>query len=287
MTDHMKGLIVTTLGVLCVVPDSLFVRLIEADAMTIAFWRGLTAGCIVLVFVLSTQGVRAFADLRRAGWPGWLYVILIGSTSPGFVLAVTQTSVANVVFIFATMPMFAAIWSRLFLNEAISKRIALTMLAVFGGLVVIAFGSTETEGASWKGDVWALYVSCAYSAALTAVRRVKNVSMVPAVSVAYLFAALVIGLLVPISGGFATQWMLYLGHGLFIGVATCLLTLGPRYITSSEVSLLVLLESVLAPLLVWAVIDEHPGQYALLGGFIVIGALLVSNLWALRRANST
>ncbi|MEP2470772.1 MAG: EamA family transporter [Paracoccaceae bacterium] len=64
------------------------------------------------------------------------------------------------------------------------------------------------------------------------------------------------------------------------------MTLGPRYITSSEVSLLVLLESVLAPLLVWAVIGEHPGRYSLLGGFIVIAALLASNIWALRRASA-
>ena len=62
-----------------------------------------------------------------------------------------------------------------------------------------------------------------------------------------------------------------------------LLAIGPRFITSAEVSLLILLESILAPLLAWAVIDEHPGAYALAGGAIVVGALLVSNLVALRR----
>ena len=286
MHDHNKGLIITTLGVLCVVPDSLFVRLIETEPMTIAFWRGLTAGLIVLAFVLGTQGVKAFAPLRRTGWSGAIYVLLIGSTSPAFVLAVTQTSVANVVFIFASMPMFAAIWSRVLLNEPISKRIAATMGVVLCGLAIIAYGAGETEQASWKGDVWALYISCAYAAALTAVRRMKDVSMVPAVSIAYLGAAIVIALFYPLAGAFVDYWPLYLGHGIFIGCATCLLTLGPRYITSAEVSLLVLLESVLAPLLVWAIIGEYPGRYSLLGGFVVIGALIASNLWALRRANA-
>jgi drug/metabolite transporter (DMT)-like permease len=78
------------------------------------------------------------------------------------------------------------------------------------------------------------------------------------------------------------SWPLLLAHGAFISVATSLMTLGPRYITAAEVALLILLESVLAPLLAWAVIGEDPGQWALVGGAVVIAVLLVSNLWALR-----
>ena len=66
-------------------------------------------------------------------------------------------------------------------------------------------------------------------------------------------------------------------------MATCFLTLGPRYISSPEVSLLILLESVLAPLLVWAIVGEDPGRWAMIGGAVVIGALLASNFVALRR----
>ncbi len=71
--------------------------------------------------------------------------------------------------------------------------------------------------------------------------------------------------------------MLYILHGIFIALDTCFLTLGPRYISTPGVSLLILLESVLAPLLVWAVISENPGFWALIGGRIVIDALLISN----------
>ena len=70
--------------------------------------------------------------------------------------------------------------------------------------------------------------------------------------------------------------------GVFIVVSMSLLAIGPRYIPSAEVSLLVLLESVLAPLLVWAVVGEHPGTWTLAGGVIVVGALLVSNVVALK-----
>lgn len=283
MTDHLKGLLLTTLGVLLVVPDSLFVRLIEAEPMVTAFWRGMTSGVMILIGLLLAQGTSGFRAVLGAGWPGWVYIILIGSTAPGFVLAITNTSVANVVFIFASMPVFAALFGRVFLGEPIRMRMVLTMLVVMSGLGIIAYGSGESELSSWKGDVMALYVSAAYAAALTAVRQVKDISMIPAIPIGYIGVGI---LLLPVTApmeAVQTQWPLILGHGAFIAAATCFLTLGPRYISSAEVSLLILLESVLAPLLVWAVIGEDPGPWAIAGGVVVIGALIVSNLVVLMR----
>lgn len=282
MNDHLKGLVLTTLGVLLVVPDSLFVRLIATDPMVTAFWRGLTSGTFVLIVLLAVQGLKGFRAVLGTGWAGLSYTVLIGTTAPAFVLAVTNTSVANVVFIFASMPVFAALFSRVFLGEPIQLRMVLTMIAVIGGLGVIAYGSTESQIASWRGDIWAVYVSAAFAAALTAVRRVRDVSMIPAIPFAYIGAALVLGLFVTPGPAFSAQWPLFLGHGAFIGAASCLLALGPRYISAAEVALLVLLESVLAPILVWAVVGENPGRWALVGGGIVVGALVVSNLVALR-----
>ncbi|QYX57357.1 DMT family transporter [Roseovarius sp. SCSIO 43702] len=283
MDMHLKGILITALGVLFVVPDSLFVRVIEADPLVIAYWRGLTAGLLILVGVLIFQGPSAIRASLGTGWPGLVYVLLIGTTAPGFVMAVTLTSVANVVFIFASMPVISAILGWVFLREPISRRMIVTMLVVMAGLGLIAYGSQENELASWRGDVIALGVAFAYSAALTAVRKVKNVSMIPAIPVGYIGAAIILTPFVDMLPPLATEWPLFVAHGLFIAVATCFLTLGPRYISSAEVALLILLESVLAPLLVWAAIGEDPGRWALAGGAVVIGALLVSNLVALRR----
>lgn len=283
MNDHVKGLLLTTLGVLFVVPDSLFVRLIVADPMVVAFWRGLTSGCIILLGLLAVQGAAGFRAVLRSGWPGWIYIVLIGFTAPGFVLAVTHTSVANVVFIFASMPVFAAIFGRVFLGEGMSRRMMLTMVGVFAGLAIIAYGSGENEIASWKGDVFALMVSASYAAALTAVRKLRDISMIPAIPIGYIGAALVMLPFVAPMAPLETQWHLFAGHGAFIAVATCFLTLGPRFISSAEVALLILLESVLAPILVWAVVGEDPGPWAIVGGAVVIGALLLSNIVVLAR----
>ena len=283
MTDHLRGLLITVLGVLFVVPDSLFIRLIDASAPTITFWRGMIAGLLVLAGVLAVQGVAGFRAAARTGWPGLIYTVLFAVAAPGFVLAVTLTSVANVVFIIASMPVFATLFSRIFLGEPIRRRMVLTMLGVFAGLAVIAYGSGETEQASRAGDLVALGVSAAFAGAMTALRKVRTTSMIPAVPVAMIGASLVV---LPFSepvAAMAAQWPLVLAHGALMTVSTCLLTLGPRYITSAEVGLLILLESVLAPLLVWAVVGEDPGPWAVTGGAVVIGVLFVSNLVALRR----
>lgn len=284
MSNHLKGLLITALGVIFVIPDALFVRLIEADAMVIAFWRGLTSGTIILLAVMLTRQFGSFRAVLTTGWPAAIYIGLIGLTTAGFVLAISNTSVANAVFIFATLPIFAAVFSRVFLGEPFSRRILATMVVVMLGLGVIAYGSTDSSVAHWSGDLWALFVSAAYAAALTSLRKVRDTQMIPAIPIAYIGAACVIGLFVDPWEIFATQWPYLLGHGVFIATATCLLTLGPRYISSAEVSLLILLESVFAPLLVWVVIGEDPGRWTLVGGVIVVGALCVSNLIALRRS---
>lgn len=288
MTTHLKGLIITALGVLFVVPDALFIKLIAADPMVIAFWRGGTVALFVLVFVLIFSGPRSIGVVLSQGWPVWLYMGLIASTAPGFVLAITQTSVANAVFIFASMPVFAALFGWLMLAERIGRRMVLTMAGVFLGLAIIAYGSQQSAIASWKGDLWAVYVSAAYALALTAIRKVRGVSMLPAIPLAFLGMAALLWPFIDPMPVFDRQWPLLVMHGAFIAVATSLLTLGPRYLSAAEVALLILLESVLAPLLVWAVLGEDPGPWALLGGAIVIGVLLISNLVLLRnRARAT
>ena len=284
MTDHLKGLLITTLGIILILPDTLFVRIITAEAMVTAFWRCLFAGCLILIVILITQGVSPFKAIFRAGLPTLIYIVIIGSTAPALVLAVRNTSVANVVFIFACMPIFAVIFSKIFLGEAIKTRMILTMIAVFIGLGIIAYGSSSTQVSSWKGDIWALYISMAYAGGLTAVRRVKEISMIPALPIAYIGVAILLFFFIEPLPALSTEWSLFLSHGGLIASGSCLLAIGPRYISAAEVSLVVLMESALAPILVWYVVGEDPGHWAIIGGAIVIIAMIISNGFELMRS---
>ncbi len=283
MNDQARGLLITLIGILCVVPDSLFVRLIDAPALTIAFWRLALAGGFICFWIVLTKGVGPFQAVLRTGRYGAVYMIGTGASGVLFVLAVSLTSVANVVFILASLPVFATVYSRIFLAEPISRRMLITIAVVMVGIAIIAYGSGETAHASLTGDLLALAVSALFAAGLTAARHAKAISMVPGVGLAYLIvAALIAPFAHPLSMP-TDQAPLVLSHGLFIMFSSIFLALGPRYITSAEVGLLVLLESVLAPLLVWAVIGEDPGGYALIGGAVVITALFASNVISLTR----
>lgn len=286
MSDHAKGLLLTLLGVLFVVPDSLFVRLIDADALVIAFWRMLVSGVLIGGGLLLWMGRAPFRALIGAGRYGLIFGAATGISGVLFVLAVSLTSVANVVFIIASMPVFAAIFSRIFLGEPITRRMMITIVAVMAGLGVIAYGSGETAGASWRGDMLALLLSAVFASGLTAARRVRNVSMVAALPLSYLVVVVLLLFLVDPLSVDADQVPLILGHGAFIALSSIFLALGPRYITSAEVALLVLVESVTAPMLVWIALGEDPGVWALRGGALVLGALFISNLVALNRRRS-
>ena len=283
MSDYQKGLLITFFGVLFVTPDSLFVRLISSDGLTIAFWRSFSAGILILVALVAFTGLRNIKSLFLMGKLGWLYCFLIGSTSPAFVCAVENTSVANVVFIFAAMPIFASLFSYFILDEPISKRVKKTIFIVTLGLIVIAYGSTENEISNWKGDLFALYVCVSYAAALTLIRKLKSISILPALPVAYLGSAIILFFFTEPFTGFERNAHLYLIHGVFIAIGTCFLAIGPRYITSPEASLLILLETILAPLLVWAVLYEYPVMWSIGGGAMVVLTLSISNLYVFNK----
>ena len=152
------------------------------------------------------------------------------------------------------------------------------MFAVAFGLAIISYGSAEHEVSHWSGDTLALYVAFAYAAGLTILRGLKNISMVPAIPIGYLGSALIIWPSINPLASIEDAYALYLVHGVCIAVATACLALGPRYLSSPEVSLIILLESVFAPLLVWLVLSEDPGPWALIGGTIIVGSLFLSNM---------
>lgn len=284
MTSHAKGLIITALGVAFVLPDALFARLIGAPALTIVFWRALTSGLAVGAFVLAFSGPSAFKGLARVGWPVLIYGAGIALSGVLFIGAVGHTSVANVVLIIAAMPLITAALARMFLGERIGRRVGVTMAVVFAGLALVAAGSASEAPARLVGDAMALGVPLAYGAALSAARSVRAVSLVPAIPLASLALAgvlLLLGVSPRVPGA---QWPLLVVHGgVFVAAATMLLATGPRFLPAPEVALLVLGETVLTPLLVWAVLDEVPPPLTLLGGAVVLGALVVSNLLVLWR----
>lgn len=260
-------------GVLVIVPDSLFIRLIHADTMTIIFWRA-GISCVVMAAFCTLSGGWA-----RLGKAALLFAVTEAAGSFLFIVAIENTSVASTLFLVSTSPIFSALLSRFFLGEALSRRMVLTILGAMVGIAIIASGTSEGHPQRWLGDLAALGVALSLGIAFTTVRHTPNLPVIPSLTLAYFIAATGAALLAPsfVLDGMEWVWII-LNGGVFVPLGFALMSVGPRFITSAEVSLILLLEAVLAPVLVWAVLGEHPGQRVLLGGAVVLMVLLVSNL---------
>lgn len=275
------GLIVTFLGVAFFFPDALIVRLIAADTMTIAVWRGLAGAVTTLAFV---------ALFSRHQWPGFralfsppaLAMILLQGTGSIFFLGSLQfTSVANCLLILATAPFLAAIFSRVFLHETIDRATGFAIVAVFGGVAVIAAGSLG--GGSLFGDALSLLNALTIAGYYVVLRKAKDQSLIVAIAFGYLATAVIAFPLAPMEPFNGQQWALVLlSGGVILAGGVGLLQIGPRYLPAPEVSMISMLEIIAGPLLVWWVLGEHPGQLTLIGGMIILVAILGHAGWQLR-----
>lgn len=285
LPDHLKGLVITTLGVLVLTPDSLLVRLIQIDPWTMVFWRGLLMFLAIGGFTLAYYRGEAPARLRATGRAGVAAVALFGTGTVLFVLALYNTSVANVLVIVAASPLIAAVYSRLFLAEPVALRTWAAIAAAIAGIAILA--SDSARGGTILGDLAALGTAACVGIGFSVVRHARARNMVPAMAVSGLVSALVaLPLAAPASVPGDQIWLLLLLGLVVLPVSFGLLTLGPRYITAPEVGLIMLLETVLGPLWVWLVLTEEPSTHALVGGAVVIVALVGHSLAGLRAHRS-
>ena len=286
MTDQAKGLILTCIGVLAVIPDSLIVRLIDTDGLTFLFVRSGLAGLVIGLFTAMLYRKKTIQTYQNLGWTGLQYAVLLCISTFCFIYGLRLTSVANALFIVSTSPIFAAIASWIFLKERFSKRMIWTTAFALIGISIITSGSHTGEKSSLLGDALALSAAATLAFAFTTARSAKNISMVPATGIGYGLTAVICLPFIQLASLSGHELILLILLGaMFVPLGTALMSLGPRYITAAEVSLLLLLEAVLAPLLVWYVVEENPGKYALIGGAIVLTTLFASNVIGLKRTH--
>jgi drug/metabolite transporter (DMT)-like permease len=283
MNDQTKGILFGIFGVLFIAPDSLFIRLISADVYTIIFWRSFCSGMLILLGLLIYHHVNIVNVFRGIGKNALWYGFFLAISGPMFALSVNLTAVSNTVFIVATMPVFSAISSWFLIGERISRRMVWTILFALFGIGIIAFGSAHNEATSLWGDLFAVGCAASFGVGLTFARKSKTSSMIPVTPFALIISSF---FFLPFATPFVfngNDASLVLMHNVLIAISTCFIAISPRYITSAEVAILILGESILAPILVWAFIGENPGPWALLGGGIVLGTLFISNMIALRK----
>ncbi|MFT5006700.1 MAG: drug/metabolite transporter (DMT)-like permease [Paracoccaceae bacterium] len=285
MQTYTKGFLITLVGVLAITPDTLLVRLVDADVWAQTFWRGLLTGIAILTAFVLFQRRQSVSNIQAMGLPGLWVTIIFALGNLCFLYSVTHTSIANTLFINSTSPVLAALMAWAFLKEAISLRIWMTIGGTLVGIGIIAIGSLDRSASSQLGDFAALGSAAARAATFSIARAYKSVSMVPAAGMSGLLSALIAYFLADSLVIAQEDWIWIILAGLVVvPLGFALLTTGPRYLPAPDVSLLLLLEAVFAPLVVWWLLAEHPGNYTLVGGAVVLVVMVVSNVAVLRRS---
>lgn len=286
LPDHAKGLLVTGTGVLLLTPDSLLVRLIGLDPWDMVFWRGLLVAIGLAGFLAAYYRGQTAARFRAIGRSGTAVAVLFAAGTLFFIYALSRTTVANTLIIVSASPLMAAVFSRIFLREAVRPRTWAAILGALAGIVILLSGSLEdaSKGASGlDGDFAALGTAACMAGNFTVIRRSKALNMVPAMAFSGLISAVTI---LPFAWPVALQpdqlWLMLLLGLVILPISFGLMTLGPRYLPAPEVGLIMLLETVLGPYWVWLVLGEAPGTRAFIGGAVVIAVLALHSILGLR-----
>ena len=283
ITSHKtKGVLLCLCGIVLLSPDSLLLRLIGADLWTLAFWRGGLSAVGLAVAVLLMEGRQlGQQQLLRLTRQGVVVAVSFAIANLAFIFSIQNTAVANTLVIMSLSPLFAALLSYFFFREPISTGTWLAAVAIFLGLTMVFYGSLATGGV--VGDMAALVTSICVAISLVLMREHRDISMVPALawsSGLACLAALPFAVPASLSG---TGLMLMLVLGLIVLPASLtMIGLAPRYLPAPEVSLILRLEALLAPLWVWLVLGEVPSRQTLIGGGIILATLICLSLYTIR-----
>ena len=276
---YQRGVVYVVLAGVLLSFGGLFIRFIQdADAWTVLFYRSLTFFVTVCVFMFLREG-RSFTSRFKSLKP--LDAVVSISLAIGFVsyvLSLFSTTVANTVLILSTGPVIAAAIAWFVLREKVS---ATTLFAIVGAIVgVSVMMSDGIAGGDVTGLLYALLAVFSFAVLIVTLRSVGNKrDMLAPTALAGLVAALMSLAFMP---GFQISiedllWSLALGS-VQIGFGFILITLGSRSVPAAQVPLLALAETALSPLWVWLFVSEVPAAKTLLGGSIILLAVLTQSV---------
>ena len=274
---QIPGYFLLLFGAFCLSWGGFIVRSFqEADVWQILLIRSFFFILALTLFLISTYKKNTIKIMREAGYPALIGGVVMSLSFVAYVYSMTITSVANVVFIISTQTMFLAIFGYLFLKEKVSLICFISIILAMSGILIMV-GDSILSG-SLLGNLIALAIPINFSILVMIIRKNKNLDMVPAVFYSGVFS-IVYGLL--LSESFS-----YSNHDIFMGFLLGVpqlafgficITIGSRTTPSTTVGLLMLTETLFAPIWVWIFLNEIPSASVLIGGLIIVFAIIFNS----------
>lgn len=277
------GLLLAAAAAILLSPDTLMMRLSGLDGFAMLAWRGLlTALALLSAWALTTGSGRRrdLAALASAAGVGVVVAQVFNTTL--FSLSISVAPVSVVLFGVATAPVFGAMFAWLILGEPTRRATWITIAAVLCGIALAVFGGPEGDFTldPWVavGALGGLGVACALALTFVLLRMRSDLSITLTVGLGSLIGG-TFGLAMAGSGVMAgTLWPIAFAGLVLLPVSFFALSYASRHTQAANVSLMLLLETVLGPVFVWFGVGEAPTPAMFLGGAIVVGSLAVY-LW--------
>ena len=274
----IPGPLLILTGGFCLSWGGLILRTFEsASIWQILFYRSIFFLWVLIAFILLTYGKKTFKKIKEAGVPGLIGGIFLSTNFVAYMYSMMETTVANVVFIISTQTVFLPIVAYIFLKEKISPRgYVAIVLAMIG--VPLMIGDSFGTG-SLKGNLAALTIPINFSVLILIIRKYPKVDMIPAIFYAGILSCLY-GLFLLEDLFISTKdiWLSFLLGVPQLAFGFIFITIGSRTTPAVMVGLLMLMESIFAPIWVWLFYNEIPPISVLVGGMIILSAVVMKSL---------
>jgi drug/metabolite transporter (DMT)-like permease len=271
----LPGPLLIFFGALSLSFGGLIVKSFEgATLWQILFWRSLFFSLTVLTFLIITYKSKVLKSFYDSGLPGFIGGLILSIGFCGYVFAMYNTTVANTNFIISLQILFLAIFGFFFLKEKINLITLISIILAMSG-VLLMVGNSLSPG-ELSGNLAAFTMPITFAVLIMIVRKFPSVDMVPAQFVAGISSCLIGLSLSPTI--MISPHDIFLGFlaGFFqIGFGFIFITIGARTTPSAMVGIIMLSESVLGPIWAFLFVNEIPSLYGLIGGAIILFAVLL------------
>ena len=273
--NKIPGPFLVFLGACTLSFGGLIVKSFEgANLWQILFWRSVFFSIVVMFFLFLNYKKNFFNSIYKIGLPGFFGGIVLSCGYAGYVFAMYNTTVANANFIIQTQTIFLAIFGYIFLKEKISILTITSIVLAFSGIFLMLGGSLNSG--QMIGNIAAFIMPISFAILILTVRKYPNVDMIPlqliagigAIILGYLFSSQII----------VSSYDIFLGFiaGFFqVGLGFIFITVGAKTTPSALVGIIMLTEAILGPLWAWLFINEPPPLVVLVGGSIVLFAVVL------------
>ncbi len=271
----VQGYILILFGGFCLSWGGFIVRSFEtSNAWEILLLRSFFFFLCISAFLFLIYKKDVVKNIKRSGFPALLGGFVMSFSFIAFVFAMMNTSVANVVFIISTQTMFLAIFGFFYLKEKVSLIGFISIVLAMSGITVM-IGDSVFSGTLF-GNLVALTIPISFSILVMVIRKHSNLDLVPAIWYASIFS-FIYSITMVESFNFTTN-DIFMGFLLGVpqlGFGFICITIGSKTTRSVTIGLLMLTETIFAPLWVWLFINEIPPLSVFIGGFIIILAIIL------------